>query len=174
MTSEGQAEARVSLATQPTESRREFHKLRHGDADVHREISVTVDGVIRNVSKALDQKGQVFAVLRLAARGDLPTGNDIKDEIEPCRTQPMLWELKWKRPRSKAEFRLYHAEPAGGGPDFVALRFHVKSLAGSQSQIDAAQDQEMQVAADRYECAAAVEDRWGHQPDGCTGCIAES
>lgn len=161
-----------SRSTSPATARRVFHKYAHADVELHREIVDAVYANVKNTSKAVDQVAMIYATLRAAARGELPTGDDLKDELEPCRTQPTLWELKWKRKqKAVVEFRMYHAEPDEGRPDFVGLHFHAKVTSGTDAQIERAQDGAMQIAADRYECEEAVQARWGHAPDGCPRCV---
>jgi len=173
---EGDVAKPLSLAVVPATSKRSFHKERHGSVDVNEEIVETVYATVSRSDRAVDQVAVVFATLRAAARGELPTGGDLDDELEPSRTQDGLWELKWKRKRKgPAEFRLYHAEPEGGRPDFVALRFHAKSLSGSERDITRAQDAEMRVAMERYSDRAAVRARWGHEgEDGCRACVVDT
>lgn len=165
----------MSISTQIAPSKRTFHEFSHGTVDVHRELVDTVNDAAKNVYRASEQIGLVLATLKSAARGDLPTGDDLSDELVPCRTQPDLWELRWtrKRKRFSGEFRMYHAEPDGGGPDFVGLLFHEKDTSGTPDEIEQAQNDRMQEAADRYECVDAVQTRWGHAPDGCSRCVFE-
>ena len=151
---------------------REFHQFRFGSDDVHREIVDAVYSVGKGAVRHAEQVGVILATLRIASEGGLPTGDDLNDELEPARTQNGLWELKWKKRRgATAEFRMYHAEPDGGAPDFVALRFHVKDDAGTAAEIDAAQDREMRTAADRYKSRAAAAARWGHEARDCPSCV---
>ncbi|NTW41602.1 MAG: hypothetical protein HGA44_17275 [Cellulomonadaceae bacterium] len=170
----GGAQPGTSLSTQVSRSKRDFHKFSYGGVDLHREVVETVNDTTKNVYRASEQIGLIFATLKAAARGDLPTGDDLTDELLPCRTQPDLWELRWtKRRKFSGEFRMYHAEPGDGGPDFVGLLFHRKDVTGAQRDIDAAQDQRMQDAVDRYECDGAVQTRWGHAPGSCSRCVLE-
>ena len=172
MTNSPKGSAPRSRCSEPQATRWRFHKYFVGDDQVHREIVESVNTVVRNASKARDQVAMVIATMRLCEEGRLPTGDDLKDELEPSRTQNGLWELKWKRRRgAAAEFRMYHAEPREGEPDMVALHFHVKDERGSADDIDAAQDREMELAATRYGDTDACRVRWGHVRQRCPHCI---
>lgn len=166
-----------SRALQPAASERSFHLLAHGKWNVDREVNDAVDELIPNVSTAIDQVGVIRATLRAAARGELPTGLDDHDLLEPVRRQPELWELKWKVRRKKkqhGELRMYHAEPRDGNPDLVGLKFHIKDLRGGSQAIESAQNAEMDTAADRYTDTAARRSRWGHRDGSHRGfCVTD-
>ena len=118
----------------------------------------------KTMYQAADMIGQVYGRLKAAARGRLPDDSDL---FEPARRQPMLWEIKWKLGRL-GEFRMYHAEP-GHDPDLVALRFHRKRTTElSAVEIAELQDQEMDLAAERF--VAGEPSRWGHGRS-CGDCL---
>ena len=107
--------------------------------------------------------GRVRAIMQAGAEGTL-AGSEL---LEPVSTQPELWELKWKY-RGNVEYRMYHAEPAGGSPDLVALRFHLKDVSAPEEIVER-QEMEMRTAADRHDHGEPV--RWGHPRSGCTNCL---
>lgn len=157
-----------SLCLKPSSSQRSFHHFEtaDGSANVRREIVDTLWDRAKTMVQAAGLVGDVEGRMRAAARGQLA---DNRDEFEPVKTQPELWELKWKF-RRVGEFRLYHAEPAAN-PDMVALRFHEKQTEGlTADEIEAEQDREMEVAADRFRTGESR--RWGHRP-GCQHCLSD-
>ncbi|MFE5293008.1 hypothetical protein ACFQ8T_12575 [Isoptericola sp. NPDC056618] len=158
-----------SLCTQPTEHAREFHfhSSPFESTSVRNEIVDALYDAARTPMQAAGLVGDVFGRMRAAGLGHLA---DDPDEFCPVRSQPELWEMKWKFKRM-GEYRLYHAEP-GRSPDLVALRFHRKDTDrfASSTEINQRQNVEMELAAARYE--AGEDHRWGHTR-GCGDCLGD-
>jgi hypothetical protein len=155
-----------SLAATPAPFR-SFHYFSATDDGLHVRTEV-VDAIyamrrLTDLERAM-RIAEVNTTLRAAARGELRGS----EQLDPVRTQPTLWELRWKW-RHGVEGRMYHAEPAGGRPDMVALLFHRKHADGDSAEIKNHQDAEMQLAADRY--AEGEARRWGHRTRGCADCL---
>ncbi len=129
---------------------------------MHAEIMDVIGRLGMGPVRTAALKGEVNARMKAAASGRLRGA----DELEPVRTQPELWEIKWKE-KKNVQLRLYHAEP-GRSPDLVALHFHCKDVS-DQDRIKERQEAAMQVAADRhYEGAPRV---WGHRKRDCRHCL---
>lgn len=153
-----------SLCTQHSDIARSFHRFSIGGERVQQEIVDAAYAAGGTPTAIADRIGAFLGRMRAAAHGDLP---QTKDDLEPVRDDPRLWEIKWKL-KKRGEYRLYHAEP-GAAPELVALRFHRKDTSGPQDDIDARQDAEIAVASRRY--AEGATSRWGHAASGCTECL---
>jgi len=114
-------------------------------------------------------QGLIFGQLMTAAIGELRLGLEDGEVLEPIRRNPELWEIKWKygKGKTKAEYRLYHAEP-GRTPPLVGLRFHQKETTGSSADIEDAQNAEIDKAGKRFRDGAPR--AWGHTRN-CTNCV---
>jgi hypothetical protein len=162
-----------SRCVQPAITPRSFHRYQDARMAISVAAEIT-DAIWSTTSGSMILKAsrvaEVTSTLKAAARGELDTGAGDTDKLEPVRTQPTLWELKWHY-KGDLEYRLYHAEPEGGGPDFVGLRFHVKDVS-DPALVEPRQNAEMQMAADRY--GDGARQRWGHRhsPGGCAHCVA--
>ena len=91
------------------------------------------------------RRGEIEALKARASAGELSS----EDEIVPVRRHPLLWELRWEfggRP-----FRLYHGEPKVYPRLLLALRYHWKRTDESQDEIEARQEEHMDVAAGRHD-----------------------
>lgn len=152
-----------SLAAAPTEPGRAVHLFCDERVKVRAEIADAVDAVARSAMDAAMIQSEIWARVRAAGRGQLRDSED----LVPVRTQPELWELRWK-PHG-VDLRMYHAEP-GGDPAMVGLLFHRKTVDGLNGlQIEAAQDAKMDEAATRLTSGRHA--LWGHSRRGCQECI---
>ncbi len=102
------------------------------------------------------KREEFFDVLDRARMGKLTEG----ELLRPVRLDPVVWELRLGY--SGGLYRLYFAEPESDTEILVALRFHEKSLDGTDDEIDAAQELEMDEAIDRL--AKGEHNRWGWPP----------
>lgn len=99
------------------------------------------------------RRAEVEARLMRAAAGELaPPG-----ELYPIRTNPEVWEIRWGF--DGQQLRLYFAEPVQYPLRLVGLHYHWKWVAGTYSEVMAAQDAEIDIALARYA-------RWLSNPAG--------
>lgn len=156
---------------------RDFHKLSH-KYSISAEITNTIYGAAKSHIAAADSISTVNDTLRSISEGHFLSGLEkLDDKIEPCRTQPEIFELKWKKRLAtiRGEFRLYYGEPRVDPdllhPGFVAVLFHAKDTSGSPQDIEKKQDDVMQEAANRFEDTACVAAHWGHKRFNCPNCV---
>ncbi|MGY3567973.1 hypothetical protein [Sinomonas sp. RB5] len=159
---------RASKATTPSDRFADVHWATLGNGrTVWHELNETSAAAYPKLLDDTGFVGDVLGLLRSAAHGRLPEGNP--DVLEPVRTNPYLWELKWKRRKKKREFRAYYAEPEQS-PDFVVLLFHEKDVSSQdQPTIDALQQGHIDKAGERHE--EGLDRRWGHRKKACHDCV---
>lgn len=160
-----------SLCVQPVDVTRVVHRYVGVRGDLPAEMTASLTEVYGNVLAEAEAMGTILATLRLCATGELLTGDDDTDVLEPSRTQPEVWELKWHKMgrKRKDEVRLYHAE-SQGVIGILALRLQVKP--GKQAQVTADQQTaEMAEATFRLTGDADRAAAWGHVRDDCHLCI---
>lgn len=118
-----------------------------GSIDEHDESVVEfaewVSGLARFARN--DVMAQIDALCGLAARGELVEGTG---DIEPIRTDPDLYELRW-RLLSKV-IRQYHGEPARHSKHLVKLHLHIKADSARQEASGRSQQEEIELAIGRY------------------------
>jgi len=124
-------------------------------ADGIRVVAAEIVHCFEGLAPAEKKMRQVELRERLAdaASGTLICG----DKLDAVWSQPDLWEIRWQF--DGAPWRMYHAEPIGEPNILLALKFHEKSIVGSQSRIRREQNREMQNAAVRYSAGQSY--RWG-------------
>lgn len=96
---------------------------------------------------------ELYAVLERARMGRLTEG----DLLQPVRLDPVVWELRFSF--TAGVYRLYFGEPQSNAEVLVGLRFHLKDLEGTEEDIRAAQESEMELASERL--STGENDRWG-------------
>ncbi|MDY5601836.1 MAG: hypothetical protein SPF88_08570 [Schaalia hyovaginalis] len=165
---------RVSICASPRAVPATVHRARFDAIDVQREITEVVYEALRArglKGRGLEVQGahlvgEVLGQLKSFAKGQLPEGR--RGAFEPVVSQPDLWEIRVNGRRFGA-FRLYHAEPEGGDPDIVVLRFHQKDAPGIPSE--SMSDVQNRVMADaQMVFESGLSQRWGHV-DHCAACL---
>src|SRR5690554_5712468 len=135
--------AHNSRCTRPRSNAMDWQLRPTVGVDVSQEMHAELDGMPQLEREM--KLAQFVTIMKMAARGDLhPDSAD----IGPIRRNPTLFELRWDFGR--ALYRLVHAEPAHMPNHLIGLRFHLKSLEGSDQEIRDAQDQEVSLAKVRY------------------------
>lgn len=157
------------------EGERAFHRISH-KFSLSTEITDAVYANNTNVIARAEAISAVYDTLRSIAEGKFLSGLDnLEDHIEPARTEPEIFELKWKKHlgRVKGEFRLYYAEPEldPKHPEFVGLMFHKKDLTGSSDDVVVKQDAVISEAANRYDDDECRKASWGHVRHSCPNCL---
>jgi hypothetical protein len=70
-------------------------------------------------------------------------------QIKAIDSHKEVWEIRWDT--NDRHLRLYHGEPPPHPDHLVPLRFHPKRTDGTEAQVRAWQDAEIDVAIVRYE-----------------------
>lgn len=106
-----------------------------------------------------DNLGVLLSFLKRASKGLLIHEDDDKD-IQPCASQPNLWEL-YPLTDDRLE-RAYSGEPAAEPFTVVVLHAHKKEIGGNKEEIRAWQNSEMKIAQQLFDFGRTR--RWGHDP----------
>jgi len=122
------------------------------DVDVLSELQLVVAGKV-GLEREM-RLAQVVTTMKMAARGDLHAEGE---DIGPIWKTPDLFELRWNFGRQL--YRMIHAEPARFPDHLIGLRFHEKSVVGTNADVRDAQDAEVAVAKLRY--LAGDSSDWG-------------
>lgn len=102
-------------------------------------------------------EGRIDALLDLAARGEIGPLDETR--LKPVIRHPELFELRWhfKHGRKKTNVRQYHGEPASLPDKLVATHRHIKSVDGTDKEIETLQNHEMAYAKLRYRAGEATD-----------------
>lgn len=151
---------RVSVCARPRDVPATVHCARFDEVDAWNEItSVVYEALARKGLRGRGRSlqaavliGEIRAQLKSFAEGRLPEGRDAA--FEAVVSQPDLWEIRVDNQRF-GKFRMYHAEPSGGDPDIVVLRFHQKAPSDlASNEVIVEQNRIMEEAQLAYEVGA--------------------
>lgn len=158
------------------------HKARFEAVEVPVEIGAVIDQAIDDAGITgrakreqawLDMSAEVLGRMREFSQGLVLEG-DAEDQFEAVKSQPDMWEIRYRSPRRMrkklGQFRSYHGEPFGGDPDVVITMFHRKGGKGMSSEdVRDQQNLAMQEVQGRYERGEASQ--WGHVKHECRDCV---